>query len=313
MNNIFKTFGLLVLIVFFGSCRKSDTIEVTPPVPYAEQYPIDAAAIEDYLETHSYSDVDDELVNLESGQVSLKDDTRMTFKIVNRDDVEYKIYYLVLDEGLANAESPIRVDSAFVKYKGNLLNGTVFDLAVSPVWFKLDEVVLGWTEIVPKFRTGETTVGTDGSVTYSSYGKGIMFLPSAFGYYNSSVGSIPAYSPLIFNFELINQRHRDHDQDGILSINEYYNAAGDLMDTDGDKVPDYLDIDDDGDGVLTKQETRFSYTDTDNSIKYEYYPFNGAAVDDPSTPYDDTRGIPSCSGDFTSETRLRKYLDPSCQ
>lgn len=289
MNKIFKTLGLLILITFFGSCRKADPVEVTPPVPYAEQYPIDIAAIEDYLENHSYNDADDELVDFEPGQVALKNDARLKFKIVNRDDIDYKIYYLLLDEGLIDAESPIRIDSAFVKYKGNLLNGTVFDLAVSPVWFKLDEVVTGWAEIIPEFRVGETTILPNGEVVYSSFGKGIMFLPSAFAYYSSPVGSlIPAYSPLIFNFELINQRHRDQDQDKILSIYEYYDENGNIMDTDGDRVPDYLDTDDDGDGFLTKAEIR--YTNPDGSVGY--YEFSN---------------IPTCINGT-----LKKHLDPSC-
>jgi len=231
---------------------------------------------------------------------------------VNRNDLDYTIYYLDLNQGVG--ESPIKVDSAFVAYKGTLLDGTVFDQQTSPVWFGLDNVISGWGELVPLFKTGETIFDqATGQISYSNFGAGVMFLPSSFAYYNTSVGSIPQYSPLIFNFKLVSQKYRDHDLDRVLTVHEYYDSSGSIMDTDGDGAPNYLDVDDDGDGILTKQEIKFSYVNSAGVTKYAYYPFNGAAVDNPLTPYDETKGIPSCSGDFTTATRLRKHLDPSCQ
>jgi hypothetical protein len=148
-------------------------------------------------------------------------------------------------------------------------------------------------------------------------------LPSALGYYGSSISSIPAYSPLIFNFKLYEVRRNDQDADGIDSYLEDINGDGyvrvlgeDVLnpdDTDGDEIPDFLDIDDDGDQVSTKVET--SYTHPDTPLITRYYPYNGVLVDDPLTPYvDETRGIPSCgtTPDYTSATRLRKHLDATC-
>jgi FKBP-type peptidyl-prolyl cis-trans isomerase FkpA len=58
-----------------------------------------------------------------------------------------------------------------------------------------------------------------------------------------------------------------------------------------------------------------------------HYPFEGAINDDPSTPYDERKGVPRkftgpsntnnpistpIISDFTDPTRLRKYLDPTC-
>ena len=108
-------------------------------------------------------------------------------------------------------------------------------------------------------------------------------------------------------------RRMDHDRDGILSMYEYGPSFDqDPIDTDGDDRPDYLDVDDDADGVLTKTERSFTYLDG-TVTKTAYYPYFGALVDDAATPYDDTRGIPSCSGDFTTPTRLRRHLDPTCR
>jgi hypothetical protein len=53
-----------------------------------------------------------------------------------------------------------------------------------------------------------------------------------------------------------NANDADDDGDGILTKNENYNG-GTPVDDDSDKdgIPDYLDADDDGDGILTKNET----------------------------------------------------------
>ncbi|QLQ30299.1 MAG: hypothetical protein HZT40_00200 [Candidatus Thiothrix singaporensis] len=47
----------------------------------------------------------------------------------------------------------------------------------------------------------------------------------------------------------------DDDGDGVLTKNENYNGGTPANDdTDGDGKPDYLDTDDDGDGKLSKNE-----------------------------------------------------------
>lgn len=320
MKNILKTLCLVVLATFFAGCPKDDSIEIVPVRTFAEQKPIDEAAIDDFLATHFVTVDTDynttfELIPDGGTQTPIKDLPNLTFKTVERNDLSYKLYYLMLNEGDVNGINPIKVDSAFVAYKGTLLDGTVFDQQTSPAWFGLDNVISGWGEIIPFFKTGKTNFDqATGVISYSNVGAGVMFLPSSFGYYNDSRGLIPSYAPLIFNFKLVSQKYRDHDLDRVLTVNEYYDSSGSIMDTDGDDKFNYLDNDDDGDGILTKQEIKFSYINTAGVTKYEYYKFNGAATDDPLTPYDDTKGIPSCSGDFTTATRLRKHLDPTtCQ
>ena len=162
-----------------------------------------------------------------------------------------------------------------------------------------------------------------------------MFIPSGLGYFNTATGNIASYSPLIFNFKLYKQRSRDHDLDKILSKYEYglpelpngevdyvngkinYNKTA--LDTDGDDIPDYLDVDDDGDGFLTKFEVKKPTTFLGLSL---YYPFNPVA-DDPSTPENEfePKGIPSKDiididtnePDGTTLTRLRRHLDKTAK
>ena len=236
MKNIYKVLCFVLLATVFAGCPSDDNVYAEPPKPYAEQYPIDEAAIEDFLATHFVTvdaDFNTTFTKIETGgtETPIKNMSNLAFKMVDRNDLTYKLYYLVLNEGDAAGESPIKVDSSFVSYKGTLFDNTVFDTAESPVWFMLQDVVPGWGEIIPQFKTGTSIENPDGTVTYQNYGAGVMFLPSAFAYYNGSLGVIPQYSSLIFNFKLINQKHIDHDSDRVLSVfdvngdKQYYEFA----------------------------------------------------------------------------------------
>ncbi|MCA0152098.1 DUF6252 family protein [Winogradskyella vincentii] len=54
---------------------------------------------------------------------------------------------------------------------------------------------------------------------------------------------------------IVNYLDDDDDGDGVLTIDEGFDANGDPIDTDGDGDVDYLDSDDDGDGILSNFET----------------------------------------------------------
>ena len=327
MKSLIKIVLVLSLFTGFYSCQNDDSSSATPDRPYEEVYLEDIAEIEDFLDTH-YVTVDAEynttFTQIPDGgtQTPISAMPELDFKEVELHDITYKVYYLNLREG--SGENITRVDSSFVSYKGfsfakttvdavDTYTQTVFDSKQNPVWLSLDEVIRGWAEIIPRFKTGTFSSQVDGTISFDNFGAGVIFIPSGLAYFSSGTLTIPSYSPLIFNFKLHNLRRRDHDRDGILSMNEYGpNFDEDAIDTDSDERPDYIDVDDDADGVLTKTERSFTYLDG-TETKTGYYPFNGALVDDPSTPYDDTKGIPSCSNDFTTATRLRRHLDPTCR
>lgn len=318
MKNIYKALCFVVLATILVACPNTDDATVPPPRPYDEVYAEDIAEIEDFLDTHFVTvDADYnttfELIPDGGSQTPISSMSELQYKLVDAHDITYKVYYLKLREGVG--EAPTRIDSAFVTYKGTIPSDITltFDQRNDPIWFPLEDVVRGWGEIIPEFKTGTYIDNPDGSITFDDYGAGVMFLPSGLGYFNQSVGNIPSYSPLIFNFRLHDQRYRDHDRDKILSKIEYgTNFNEEPLDTDGDGLPDYLDVDDDGDGYLTKTEISYVHPSDPDAVT-RYYPYNGEASDNASTPYvDETKGIPSCSGDFTTSTRLRRHLDPTC-
>lgn len=327
MKSLIKIVLVLGLFIGVYSCQPDDGTTITPARPYDEVYEEDILKIEEFLDTH-YVTVDADFntvfTKIPDGgsQVPVSDMPELEFKEVDLHDITYKVYYLKLREG--TGENPTRVDSTLVAYKGNTIyKGTVdgvtvydqsvFEENVNPIWFNLDGVIRGWAEIIPRFKMGTYSSNPDGTISFQDYGVGVVFIPSGLAYFNSSRPGIQAYSNLVFNFKLHNMRRMDHDRDGILSMHEYGpNFDEDPIDSDSDGRPDYLDVDDDADGVLTKTERSFTYLDG-LETKTAFYPYSGALVDDPATPYDDTRGIPSCSGDFTTPTRLRRHLDPTCR
>jgi hypothetical protein len=326
MKSLFKIVLSVVVISSIFSCQQNDSATITPPRPYDEVYLEDLAKIEDFLATHYVTvdaDYNTTFTQIPTGGTQTPISQMSNLEHIERDihEITYKIYYLKLREGSGESTTP--VDSTFVSYKGSTFTKTttnnvvdysqnVFDQSQTPIWFSLEDVIRGWGEVIPQFKTGSHVANPDGTVSFQNYGAGVMFLPSGLGYFNSATSNIASYTPLIFNFKLHLQRSRDHDGDQILSRIEYgpdFNE--DALDTDGDKIPDYRDVDDDADGVLTKVEIAFTYMDS-GIQKTKYYPYNGAAVDNPATPYDERKGIPSCSNDFTLPTRLRKHLDATC-
>lgn len=342
MKSLIKIVLVLGLFVGVYSCQDDEGVSLTPDRPYEEVYVEDSTKIRDFMDSH-YVTFDAEfnttITQIPEGgtQTPISEMEELEFKEVALHDITYKVYYLNLSEGVG--ENPTRVDSSYVSYKGftfkketvddvTTYEQTIFDDKPSPIWFSLDEVIRGWTEIIPKFKTGEFTEMTDGVISFDNFGAGVIFIPSGLAYYSSGTLTIGAYTPVVFTFKLHNLRRRDHDRDGILSMYEYGDPLDDdrfnkdAIDTDEDGRPDYIDVDDDGDGVLTRTEISFTY-DEGGVTKTRYYPYYGAAVDDPSTPYNETYGIPrKYTGplnsnnrptplpiDFTDVNRVRRHLD----
>ncbi|CAN1565271.1 hypothetical protein MCETHM1_02867 [Flavobacteriaceae bacterium] len=325
---------LIATVVLISSCNKDDnnSAEVTPPKPYAEQYPLDIAAIEDYLKTNYISEVVNKPGFPEDQDVTIKKITdaatqpslysylnsatlpRLTSRDVSLHDIVYKVYTLVIREGVkggtpvSGGEYPSNVDGIFTGYKGTLLDGTVFDSSNNgQILYNLDgskrdggiPVIRGWSDGFPQFKTGWLSSESNGTVGYNDFGVGVMFLPSGLGYYSQVKTAIPAYSPLVFSIKLYALKRYDHDADGIPSFQEDLNgdrymnsfAAGvdNPDDTDKDGTPDFLDFDDDGDNYATRGEVK----DKDGKV----YPFDL---------------IPDCDGNQTKPDRLKRHLDKNC-
>ncbi|MBR1785391.1 MAG: FKBP-type peptidyl-prolyl cis-trans isomerase [Bacteroidales bacterium] len=97
--------------------------------------------------------------------------------------------YRKLKDG--NGKRPKATDRVRVHYTGTLIDGKKFDSSVdrgTPITFRLDEVIPGWTEGLQLMDEGS---------------KYILYLPYNLGYGEHPAGTIPAGSTLIFEVELL--------------------------------------------------------------------------------------------------------------
>jgi len=273
MNRILKAFSLLSLIVLSTGCGSDDDNDIAPPRDYGVQYTAEKVLIEDYLKSH-YVTVNTETFEAtfdsikSTGNPSIWDQTEypLQSKTVTKNDVVYTLYYLSFREGVN--ESPTAGDSALLTYRGTLLNDKQFEYQpVTSVYSPFPSFqVLGFPEIIPLFKSGNYVDVPGQPAGFTDYGAGAMFVPSGLAYFNGSPSNlVPAYSPMIFTFQLLAVRYTDYDNDGVLNryeVKEGINPATGVLytvldtDTDGDEIPDYLDSDDDGDGRLTRDEIR---------------------------------------------------------
>ena len=99
------------------------------------------------------------------------------------------LQYEVLKMG--KGKKPKATDKVKVHYHGTLTNGTVFDSSVDrnePITFGLTQVIAGWTEALQLMPVGS---------------KFKLYIPQQLGYGSQQAGSIPPYSTLIFEVELL--------------------------------------------------------------------------------------------------------------
>lgn len=283
----------LVISAFLGilACSPDDdNVELVPERDRTEQQMVDNDSLIGYFQTHYYNSslfevpgnyslediVINELPQDENGNyLDLPDPDNNTLLI---DDVEehttvyqetdYKYYILRLNQGGGEA-SPYFVDDVRINYKGNLMDDDVFDSTVNPTTFDLINLIRGWQLVLPQFNesTGFTS-NPDGTVQFENYGFGVMFLPSGLGYYSSPPIGVPSYSNMIFKFELYQTEINDHEADNVPSYIEDLDGDLDIFndDTDGDDIPNFLDLDDDGDGVFTAFEDIDGDGDPTNDI-----------------------------------------------
>ncbi len=120
------------------------------------------------------------------GEAYLAENAKKEGVIATASGLQYK----VLTEG--TGKSPKATDSVECHYEGFLIDGTVFDSSVQrgqTATFPLNGVIKGWTEGLQLMKEG---------------GKTRFFIPYHLAYGEAgAAGSIPPYSTLIFDVELI--------------------------------------------------------------------------------------------------------------
>lgn len=186
MNTFSKFISLTFAAFVLFSCSKSDKASETPLRDYTDQYNIDIANIEEFMQTHYMTvvnnpgqsdDMDVTFTKIPEGgtqtsiwsQTDYPIQTREVTLTQNEKEVTYKLYYLQLREG--SGQSPCNVDNVLAGYRGEYLYtskvdeddensateilGNQFEENKNPQNFSFlyNGVIKGWSEIFPKFKT----------------------------------------------------------------------------------------------------------------------------------------------------------------
>lgn len=138
------------------------------------------------------------LVLLVLSVTSCKEDEYADWKILNnawlekhKNDTDFKqtdsgLCYKVIHQGYLR--HPTSSSNIVVKYKGRLIDGTLFDES-DEYETNLAYMIEGWIEGIPKMQVG---------------GRYIFYIPADLGYGEDGSGSkIPPHSVLIFDVELL--------------------------------------------------------------------------------------------------------------
>lgn len=143
-----------------------------------------------------------------------EDDT--LYKLIPQYDVRFPLYYkkLAVKDGYVGVgECPKFNDYATVYYKGRLIDGTLFDsnfkgeypdpeldisstFLVSGLQASSSGIIYGWTEILQIMRPALLSEGKKGDFFR-------VYIPYQQAYGVSGLGTIPGYSALIFDINLV--------------------------------------------------------------------------------------------------------------
>ena len=123
---------------------------------------------------------------ISEGKAFLEENAKKEGVVTTKSGLQYEI----LTEG--TGKQPKATDTVRCHYEGSLINGSVFDSSYKrgePAEFGLSQVIRGWTEGVQLMKEGA---------------KYRFYIPYLLGYGENGAGSsIPPYSTLIFDVELI--------------------------------------------------------------------------------------------------------------
>ncbi|MFT5099082.1 MAG: FKBP-type peptidyl-prolyl cis-trans isomerase [Planctomycetaceae bacterium] len=131
---------------------------------------------------------------IQTRQLGQMADTAKAFMTANRQqegvlETSTGLQYVIVEPGEGTA--PSTESEVVVHYEGRLLNNQTFDSSYQrgePARFKLDGVIEGWTEGLQLMKPGS---------------KARFFIPPELGYGAGGTGSIPPYSVLVFDIQLL--------------------------------------------------------------------------------------------------------------
>jgi FKBP-type peptidyl-prolyl cis-trans isomerase FklB len=115
-------------------------------------------------------------------------------EVVAPDGTKAELQYKILKSGPANGASPKKTDTVTVRYRGTLIDGTVFDIFDLSVKhgevavFKMSDVIPGWDAALEMMKPGD---------------KWQLFVPPNLAYADYGPPEIGIHTTLIYELELV--------------------------------------------------------------------------------------------------------------
>lgn len=268
---------LLLAVIVYACGDDGPTVPTADPnFDHAGQALKDNDTIIKFLKSHYFDDSSDLIKTIDAGQGSLFNDSRLQANKVNEFDIDYVYYSFVKEVGNPDPvkDFPTVVDSVLVKFRLKTIDSSTVVKDVSDLntarWFNPASIeVRGWLYGFTHFKGGKN-ITNNGPITYEGAGNGFFLLPSGLSYRNNP--QTLTNKILLYYVNLLDiVEDTDSDRDGVPSILEDIDGDGKPWndDTDGDNISDFLDTDDDGDGVLTIREKKTS-SDPNNPSLPDY-------------------------------------------
>lgn len=275
MNKFKQILLLSCIILIFASCDDDDDGPTSEPLRDADEVRLEnEITINQFLEDHYIEQQPNQAnpnfnrivfkpinsTDAPSDAVAVKDSELLKSKTITQNNIEYDLFYVQIREGAASERKPTFADSLLVTYEGFTIENELFDGTPNPIWLDGSNLVVGFREAMTEYRGSSGFVeNPDGSFAFNDdFGIGAVIIPSGLAYFATPPinSGIERYKPIVFTYQLYRSRLIDHDRDGIPSYMEDLNGTRRLndVDTDGDRIFNYLDEDDDGDGVPTRDE-----------------------------------------------------------
>jgi FKBP-type peptidyl-prolyl cis-trans isomerase len=115
-------------------------------------------------------------------------------EVVAPDSSKVQLQYKILKSGPPSGASPSKTDTVTVRYRGTLIDGTVFDIFDPSVIhgdvaiFKMSDVIPGWAEALQMMKPGD---------------KWQLFVPPSLAYADYGPPEIGIHTTLIYELELV--------------------------------------------------------------------------------------------------------------
>lgn len=174
----FKKLCLALVATIIVSCDDGNSIE---PFDYKRQYETEKPVIDEYLTTHYFDAVDEDIKEIDEGQMPLSEDSNLQDLSAIVNDVNYTMYSYVYKQGEnEEAGSPDADDIVNISFIASSFEGTpIQEYDSNDGFLSLKADIKGFRVGLPMFRGGTYNEDSlEEPREYEGVGEGFLIIPS---------------------------------------------------------------------------------------------------------------------------------------